>query len=380
MRFIYALASKKHRTQNLLSSTCDKTPLENLRTRGATLGGLITAHTGAMMALENLSFSDSLWLTLTTATTVGYGDMSPETIAGRAATAILMYGGGITVLAQTASDYFDYRQDKRDRINNGKWRWDMEDHIVFLNSPKNEPEAYFTRLMTEFRKSALPEAEKPAVVVSSRLNAGLPDDLRKLHVTHVNESVSSAKAFDNSGLPNASIIAALSQDENDPLSDSITFDLVSKAREANPSALIIAEAVEDSNKERLTKVGADHVIRPIRSYPELLIRTMLAPGTEQVIEDLFDSDGEETVRYDLDIEGTWGQIAGQTIMSDIGTPLAYIATNGDVISNAHPGSYIEAKALIVLAREGNIKQANEVATLLESVNRHGQANDNILQA
>ena len=86
--------------------------------------------------LEGISLKDSIWLTLTTVTTVGYGDMSAETDEGRIATVILIYLLGIWMLAQLASEYIDYRSDRKDRIIKGQWNWSyMENHIVIINAP-----------------------------------------------------------------------------------------------------------------------------------------------------------------------------------------------------------------------------------------------------
>lgn len=47
----------------------------------------------AMMYFENMNFQDSLWWSFVTATTVGYGDLSPTTGAGRIIASLLMLVG-----------------------------------------------------------------------------------------------------------------------------------------------------------------------------------------------------------------------------------------------------------------------------------------------
>ena len=67
----------------------------------------------------------------------------------------------------------------------------------------------------------------------------------------------------------------------------------------------MVEIVSDDNWPRLLKAGR-HVVRPIRSYPELLIRTILAPGSEKIFEDLFDSSGEECQKYTIELKENGG--------------------------------------------------------------------------
>jgi voltage-gated potassium channel len=330
------------------------------------VGLALTAHTGAMMLFEGLPLKDAIWLTATTITTVGYGDMSAASDLGRLSTGFLMYVAGISLFAQAASYYFEYRQAKKDMILNGKWRWKMKDHIVFMNAPERRAEKYFSQLMKAFRSSSLPGSDKAAVIVSDNLTS-LSDTLREQSVTFVNdEEITSRTAFTNASIDKASTIVILAKDESDPAADSVTFDLVSRTREENPNAQIIAEAVNDSNEQRLKAIGADHVIRPIRVYPEMVVRTMLAPGSEEVIKDVFDSEGEEVTRYDADISGTWGEVQTKLIMADVGTPLAFINKDGQIIANASPQEPIEnGSGVFAIVREGNHKTPQEILQILQ---------------
>lgn len=56
-------------------------------------GSSILAGTFAMMYFEQMKFQDALWWSFVTATTVGYGDLSPATNAGRIVASLLMLVG-----------------------------------------------------------------------------------------------------------------------------------------------------------------------------------------------------------------------------------------------------------------------------------------------
>ncbi len=367
LQFAFMKAAK--RDERLMASLSENGLKIKFKNTIAALGGCLGLHTAAMMGFEGLSLGDAAWLTVTTASTTGYGDLSAHTALGRISTTILMYGAGIIALAQAGSAYLEYRQVKRDMLLNGKWKWKMDDHVIFLNSPKNNPNRYFSGLMSEFRRSAIPEAQRPALVVCSEMQQGLPDEVEKMKLAHVNHVVTEKIAFENSNIAKAAIIAVLSHDEHDALSDSVTFDLVARAREANPEAVIIAEVVSDENRKRIMAVGANQVVRPIRGYPELLVRAILAPGTEHVIEEMFNTHGDECITYDIPLRDKWMNIAMSCYSQDIGTPLGYTDMTGKVISNPNPNSQIEGKALLVLAREGNLKTDAEVVKILTPVNQ-----------
>jgi len=362
MSLFFHFATKKN--IRLLRSLSDSSVKRQLLQLALALLFLLVAHTLAMRYIEGLDWEDALWLTMTTVTTVGYGDYSADTALGRLATIVLLYGAGIAVLAQVAGLYFEYRQARRKRILNGNWSWEMEDHLVFINSPSEGADRYFQQLVAQLRRSALPVGQKPALIVTPHFTNGIAQSLRALDVAHINQSVTEESALARSSLSRAAVIAVLCTDANDPLSDSINFDIVTRVREVNSEALVIAETVADENRHRLIRAGANHVVRPIRSYPELLVRTILAPGTEQVIEELFNSDGEECVRYELNIKGKWGDIAAKLIQNDVGIPLAFISPAGQVVSNAPPDSEFEAVTLFVVVRKGNLKSTQAVKSLL----------------
>lgn len=364
MNPLFFLIDKQH--LRLIRSLSDNSVKQQLIRLAFALFVLLFAHTVAMTLFEGLSWGDAAWLTLTTVTTVGYGDVSANTLAGRIATVLLLYGAGIAVLAQVAALYFEFRQDRRQRILQGHWSWKMEDHIVLINSPKEAAQRYFHQLISQLRRSSLPTSKKPVLIVSTHLGPTLSDTLRALDVAHINEPMSEPAAFENSSIGKAAVVAVLCHDPNDPIWDSVNFDIVTRVREVNPNALIVAEAVLDKNREHLIKAGANHVVRPIRSYPEMLVRTLLAPGTEQVIEDLFDSDGEECVRYPVVTRGVWADIAIAMIKADIGIPLGYADASGKVFTNPEPTAVVNTSAIYAIVREGNNKSPTEVQDVLNT--------------
>jgi voltage-gated potassium channel len=61
------------------------------------------------------SYGDAFWWSIVTVTTVGYGDISPTTSAGRGIAAILMLSGigFLSMLTSTVSTYFITKKDKK---------------------------------------------------------------------------------------------------------------------------------------------------------------------------------------------------------------------------------------------------------------------------
>ncbi len=312
---------------------------------------LIMAHTGGMMVLEKMSFSDALWLSITTVTTVGYGDFSAATWQGRLVTTLLLYVFAISLLAQLAAEFFDYRLLIRERKVRGHWRWkDMKDHLLIINTPNDHTEIYLKRLLKQVRKTPLIE-ELPVQILTRKYDSGLPGSLSNLGAVHFSGVAENNENLKTVNVDTAKFIIIIARDPGDPTCDSLSFDVLDRIHEIGTKALIVAEVSQDNNRERIKKAGADVILRPIRAYPELLVRSLVAPGTEQVMENLFTHDSDHMVRIDLSFKNKiWSDIVCSFVTGDIGLPIAYVGDQG-VNVNPLPGVACSGTAVIVLINE-----------------------------
>jgi voltage-gated potassium channel len=312
-------------------------------------------HTAAMMWFQNLHVGDSIWLTLTTLTTVGYGDIPIDNPYARLSTILLLYFGGIFVLAKTAGDYFDYRSVKRYKQFKGEWRWNMSNHIVIISEHEDKIyQQYYERLVTEFRQLQ-PYQEADIQILTNDFEAGLPDCLRKLGVVHYRGKGNAPEDLEAVNINKATIIIVLAKKHHDSLSDGNTFDILHRIRDINKTALIAVECVDDVNRDRLQKAGADITIRPVRAYPEMIVSALSAPGCEMVMENMFTHEGDKYRRFDVSVRNKpWANLVYQLMEGDIGTAVAYISPDGEIRCNPSGKEQVEAKALIVMVRQDKV--------------------------
>jgi len=311
---------------------------------------LIATHSSLMVYLEGMTLWLGIWLTLTTLTTVGFGDLSPTTPMGQAATIGLMYLCGITLMTFLISDYVDFRIARREKIRTGHWNWNMEEHILIINSPKYNRENYFIRLITQIRENK-DYADIPVQLLNIDFADGLPDCIRELGAVHVHGTPSNPADLKRAGAHRAKHIVVLARNEYASDSDSFTFDVAHRLNELHVCHKAMIECVMDENRQRMKDLGVKSVLRPIRSYPEIVVRSMDAPGSEVIIEDMFTRANDHPHRYPVWLEGEpWADVVNALIQANLGTALGYVTKEGDVIAHPNGDEHVHAQSLIILVK------------------------------
>ena len=309
---------------------------------------IVVVHSLAMMQLEGFSVEDSLWLTLTTITTVGYGDISARTGLGRVLTVLIVYLGGIFVLAKMAGDFFDYRSLRREAMKNGNWSWrKMKDHIIIIGS-KVDSTQHLLRLISECKREQATAARK-IVLISESYENGLPAILQGFDIRYVKGHGNLPGVLEQAAVSKAAIAIILAWKEDEPFSDGLAFDVISRIRDTNSETEIIAECVDDNNRQRLETAGATLVLRPVRAYPEMIIGGLLNPGSTAILENLFTAEGERISTELRDQKGFWADIVSEHLRTNSGTPIAYRdADTGKIVTAPSGDANISADAIFLL--------------------------------
>jgi len=312
---------------------------------------IIIVHTYAMVIFESLSLRDSLWLTIVSITTVGYGDFSAQTDAGRFSTTLLIFLGGIFVLGKIAGDFIDFRANRREGKQTGHWSYSrMKNHIVIIGS-KSDSEQHLLRLVSECERNQETSGQE-IVLVTDSFGTALPYSLQQQHIKFVNGRGSDPVFLEQAGVSNADIIILLAWDESDNFSDGHAFDVINRIREMGSTAKIVAECVDIKNRKRLESSGASLTIRPVRAYPEMIIGGLLNPGSIAILENLFTASGESIFIEEKQHTGSWAEIVFNSVSKDMGVPIAYrSAETGETVTSPAGSAQINADAIFVLRSE-----------------------------
>lgn len=211
---------------------------------------LTIVGTVGYVEIEGWSWEDSLYMTVTTETAVGFNEVHPLSSAGRYWT-MLVLGGGLTGLGMWFALVTSWvvRMDvgkryKRRRTMKKASR--CKDHVVVCG----------VGTMGRQVVSELQEAGKPCVLVESDGAA-----VRALRKTWPGALVVEDDATDDgvlreAGIENAmGLVACLSSD-----TDNLFVCL--SARHLNPALVVVVRAEGDAVVAKMRRAGADHVVSP----------------------------------------------------------------------------------------------------------------------
>jgi voltage-gated potassium channel len=205
----------------------------------------------------------------------------------------------------------------------------------------------------------------PIQLLSRKYPSGLPPELSEQGILLRSGSAEDGQIIHKINLDKAKYIVLLARDCQNSTSDSVTFDILHQVLEINTQANIIVEAVLDENRHRFLKMGATAVIRPIRAYPEIVVRALTNPGTERVLEDLFHAHGDSIQRVECRFNNVaWSEILKRCIVEKLGTPLAYF--NGKQLE-VQPDfdKCCSGDALAILTKEGRASELHKLRALFD---------------
>ncbi len=230
---------------------------------------LVYGTTGYMV-LEGFGFVDSLYMTVTTLTTVGFGEVHPLGTAGRVFTVSLIaigLGAVFSLLAVLTSLVASgqlgrslTRRSMRQRIDA------MEGHFVVCS---------FGRV----GRAAVEEltAQGADVVVVEAI-AALEPDLIEAGVIYLLEDPTSEDVLERAGIARAKALVCAVD------SDSVNVYITLLARALNPDLFIIGRASSSESVDALRRAGSDRVVSPYRLSGTRMAALALRPAMLEFVD------------------------------------------------------------------------------------------------
>jgi voltage-gated potassium channel len=302
--------------------------------------------------LEGWTWADSLYGTIQTLTTVGYGDVTPQTAAGRAFASLYMFvgvGAVLYILTSTVQSIiqsemiatFGERRRHREMQK-------LKDHFIICGAGR-----VGARLIREMQRSGV-----PFVVIEK--DEGKVAHLIELGGPVIVGDATLEETLREAGVGRAKGLAACLPDDADNVYAVLT------ARDLNHKLHIVARAVEEQAEPKLIKAGANRVVAPTITGSHRMAQALMRPA----VADFMDSIAAENL--DLGFEqievGHGSAYAGKrlrytNILSELNVVIVAIRRHkGNMTFNPSGDAILDAgDILIAIGRAESLIRMSELA-------------------
>jgi voltage-gated potassium channel len=329
----------------------DRSPQRRLVGALIALAVLTALGTAGFIAIEGASFTDALYFTVITLTTVGYGETIPLSPAGRWYTmALLVLGVGLAFYTIVALAAFLLEGELRRILGRRSMQHAIDalhGHVVVCG---------FGRLGRAVAEK-LEEAGQPFLVIES-------DDAREAECESRGYPSLLGSALDEEVLARAgvaraaAVVAATASD-----ADNVFIAL--SVRELNPRVAVHARAETSMGLRRLQQAGASQVVALHQLGGQRIANAIVRPAVVEFIELTTPGSGEEVDLEEVRLDGA-SKLVDVTLdaLPSHGVRVSVVAIKGDGPLRLNPGAHDALRAgdrVIVVGDRANLSRLAELA-------------------
>jgi voltage-gated potassium channel len=307
--------------------------------------------TSGFVAIEGWRPIDAFYMTITTISTVGYGEIHPLSDAGRLFASLLIVGGlGTAIYTFTRLGQAVLEGELLGGI--GRRRMlrqlkDMEGHFVLCG----------------FGRFAKPVAEELAhkklrFCVIER-NPEAEPHLREAGYLYLLGDATTDEALQHAGVERARVVMALLPSDADNLYITVT------ARSLNPGLRVIARASDERGEGKLRHGGADVVVSPYNLAGTRIVQAATSPTVLQFVEHVADRHylemnlGEALVAPGSKLAGS--SIGSAQLRSEHGVIVVAIKRDETMLFTPGPDEELHpGDVLVIMGREEDLKKTERL--------------------
>ena len=313
---------------------------------------LVAGGTVGYMIIEEWPILDSVYMTMITLSTIGYGEVNPVSQPGRIFTLILIVLG-VGFFLYVIGNVVQFLVEGRIRLVLGRHKLDKQ--ISQLNN--HYIVCGYGRMGRAFCRYLIQRGLKFVVIEK---NADRVPVMNTDHVLYVNGEATIEENLLKAGNKRASnLIATLGTD-----ADNVFLVLLAKG--LNPELYVVARASQNASKKPLDTAGADVVVSPFDIGARRMAHAILRPNVIRFLEFAFADEGTDIHIEEIPVAGSSKLI--DVTLQDSGIRQKYdllilsiIKKDGDMLFNPSADTTIgEGQKVIAVGSIESLKSLEEV--------------------
>jgi len=309
----------------------------SLRMGVIAVGCAIGLGTVVFHLIEGWSILDSLYVTAQTVTTVGFGDLAPRTIRGRAfATVFMLVGVGIVLYALTSAVQSIVQSEMvatfgRRRLSRKMSK--LRNHFIICGAG---------RVGSHLIRS-LQGSDETFIVIES--NAQKVSQLLDFGIAVLVRDATLEESLIEAGVENAKGLAACLPNDAD------NVYVVLTARDLNPDIHIVARAAEEQAEAKLIRAGANRVVAPTIIGGHRMAMALTKPAVGDFLDSITANQldlGFEQLEVEPVSSFVGRRLSETNIRSQLNIVIVSIRrANGEIIFNPNAEAVIQAGDMLI---------------------------------
>ena len=310
---------------------------------------VIVLGTAVFHVLEGWSILDSLYVTAQTVTTVGFGDLTPRTPAGRAFAAIfMMVSVGVVLYALTTTVQTIVHSELFATYGRSRKMSKLRDHFIVCGAGR-----VGSHLIRGLRA-----VDATFVVVET--DSAKVEALTDLNIPVLPRDATLEETLHEAGVEHARGLATCLPDDAD------NVYVVLTARDLNPNIHIVARAAEEQAESKLIRAGANRVVAPTIIGGHRMAMALTKPAVGDFLDSITANHlelGFEQLEVDAVSMLVGRKLSETVIRSELNIVVVSIRRNdGKIIFNPSGEARIEAgDMLIAIGNAESLRRLNALA-------------------
>jgi voltage-gated potassium channel len=290
-----------------------------------------------------LTWSDAVWWSFVTMTTVGYGDFFPTTTGGRYVIGIPTMIFGISILGYLLSTVATYLIEAHSKEIKGMANYAIKDHILLIHFQSLNR---IYEIVKELRSD--PKTMNRAILLIDDQLEQIPAQLAEEKVRFVRGDPTKESTLEKANFREAAYAVILARDAQDPSSDNHTLAVTLTLEQLKPDLITVAECIDAERIDLMYKAGSDSVVCLARLSSRLVVQEVLDPGVQAVLGELTSTTfGQQIYMVAIEEMKQWCFEELVDFLAHKGQLALGVSRDGRVILNPKPDETIKRSDMAI---------------------------------